>query len=222
MYTISKFQEFQQELVGKMYCKFVNSMGSEYIVREDVKVGEGKKITFFEVHFDKENGEISCSCSRFQFRGIICRHAITIMIRNDMEVLPEKYIIRRWRKDVWRCHSRVKTSYELHSCTDEQKRCEKMCATLAEVANIATPKVESSDLVLNWIEKVRTDLPKTIPCGGNEVPVLTRQGSCSYSVGMETVHDPVPKRRKGWTSKRSTGECDPNTREQCCYDTSKS
>ena len=47
VYTISKFQEFQQELIGKMYCEFVNSMGCEYIVREDVKVGEGKKRTFF-------------------------------------------------------------------------------------------------------------------------------------------------------------------------------
>ncbi|KAH9697333.1 protein FAR1-RELATED SEQUENCE [Citrus sinensis] len=97
VYTISKFQEFQQELVGKMYCEFVNSMGCEYIVREDVKVDTWKKRTFFEVNCDKENGEIHCSCSRFQFRGILCRHAITIMIRNDMEVLPEKFgLVDQW------------------------------------------------------------------------------------------------------------------------------
>lgn len=202
VYTISKFQEFQQELVGKMYCEFVNSMGCEYIVREDVKVDTWKKRTFFEVYCDKENGGIHCSCSRFQFRGILCRHAITIMIRNDMEVLPEKFILRRWRKDVWRCHSRVKTSHELHSCTDEQKRYEKMCVSFAEVANVAAKDVESYNLVLNWIEKVRIDLPETIQCGGNDVTIVTGQGSCSNSVGIEmhdveTVRDPVVKRRKG-------------------------
>ena len=90
-----------------MYCEVVNSMGSEHVVREDVKVGEGKKRTFFKVHFEKEKGEINCSCSRFQFRGILCSHAVTTMIRNDVEVLPEKYILGRWRKDVQRCHSRV-------------------------------------------------------------------------------------------------------------------
>lgn len=47
VYTILKFQEFQQELIKKMYCEFVNSMGYDYIVSEDVKVGEGKKRTFF-------------------------------------------------------------------------------------------------------------------------------------------------------------------------------
>lgn len=46
IYTISKFQEFQRELTGNMYCKFVNSMGCEYIAREDVNVGKGKNRTF--------------------------------------------------------------------------------------------------------------------------------------------------------------------------------
>ncbi|KAH9786195.1 protein FAR1-RELATED SEQUENCE [Citrus sinensis] len=160
-----------QELIGKMYCEFVNSMGCEYIVKEDVKVGE--------------------------------------------EVLPEKYILRRWRKDVWRCHSRVKTIYELHSCTDEQKRYEKMCATFAEVANMAAHNIESSNLVFNWIENVREDLSKAIPCRDNEVTVVTGQGSCSVEV--ETVRDLVARHRKGWIGERASADCDPNTREQCCY-----
>lgn len=117
------------------------------------------------------------------------------MIRNDIEVLPEKYILQRWRKDVWKYHSRVKMSYDLHSYTDEQKRYEQMCVTFAEVANMAAHNVESSNLVLGWIEKVREDLPKTIQCGDNEATVVTGEGSCS--VGMETVRDPIDRRRKG-------------------------
>ncbi|XP_024039603.1 protein FAR1-RELATED SEQUENCE 5-like [Citrus clementina] len=129
------------------------------------------------------------------------RHAIYIMIRNDSEVLPEKYILRRWRKDVWRCHSRVKTSHELHGCTDEQKRYEKMCVRFAEVANVAARNVESSNLVLNWIEDVRRDLPEPIQCEGNNAG-FSGQGSCSNSMGISTnaieeVRDPEVRRRKG-------------------------
>lgn len=47
VYTISKFEEFQKKLTEKMYCEFINSIGCEYIVKEDVKVEEGKKRTFF-------------------------------------------------------------------------------------------------------------------------------------------------------------------------------
>ncbi|XP_006442603.2 uncharacterized protein LOC18048227 [Citrus clementina] len=77
-----------------------------------------------------------------------------------------------------------------------------MCVSFAEVANVAAKDVESYNLVLNWIEKVRIDLPETIQCGGNDVTIVTGQGSCSNSVGIEmhdveTVRDPVVKRRKG-------------------------
>ena len=77
-----------------------------------------------------------------------------------------------------------------------------MCVSFAEVANVAAKDVESYNLVLNWIEKVRVDLPETIQCGGNDVTVVTSQGSCSNSVeiethDVETVRYPIVKRRKG-------------------------
>ena len=70
-----------------------------------------------------------------------------------------------------------------------------MCATFAEVANMAAHTIESSNLVFNWIENVRGDLSKAILCGDNEVTVVTGQGSCSVEV--ETVRDPAARRRKG-------------------------
>lgn len=81
------------------------------------------------------------------------------MIRNDMEVLSEKYILQRWRKDMWRYHSKVKTCHELHSCTDEQRRYKKICNSFAAVANMGRTNVESCNLVFNWIENVQKDLP---------------------------------------------------------------
>ncbi|KAH9655786.1 Thioredoxin domain-containing protein 9-like [Citrus sinensis] len=70
-----------------------------------------------------------------------------------------------------------------------------MCATFTEVANMVAHNIESSNLVFNWIENVREDLSKAIPCGDNEVTIVTSQGSCSVEV--ETVRDPVARRRKG-------------------------
>lgn len=50
-----KISRISTRVGRKMYCEFVNSISSKYIVREDVKVGNGKKRTFFKVYFDKEN-----------------------------------------------------------------------------------------------------------------------------------------------------------------------
>ena len=76
------------------------------------------------------------------------------------------------------------------------------CLLVLQVANVAAKDVESYNLVLNWIEKVRIDLLETIQCGGNEVTVVTCQGNCSNSMGIEThdvetVRYPIVKRRKG-------------------------
>lgn len=156
------------------------------MVRANVKVGEDKKRTFVEVYFEKENGEICYSCLKFQFREIICRHVITIMIHNDMKVLLEKYVLQRRRKDVWRYHSRVKVSYELRSCIDEQKRYKKMCVCFTEVENMVATNVKSSKLILDLIEKVRQYLPKIIQYEGDKRTIITGQGNCSNNMGIST------------------------------------
>ncbi|KAH9746193.1 protein FAR1-RELATED SEQUENCE [Citrus sinensis] len=83
----------------------------------------------------------------------------------------------------------------------EEKRYEKTCVRFAEVANVAARNVESSNLVLNWIEDVRRDLPEPIQCEGNNAG-FSGQGSCSNSMGISTnategVRDPEVRRRKG-------------------------
>ncbi|KAH9666229.1 protein FAR1-RELATED SEQUENCE [Citrus sinensis] len=101
VYTISKFKEFQEELTALMYCDISDSVGSIYQIIESF--GQGRR-GFFEVIFKEAECEVTCICSKFQFRGILCRHALAVLIRNSVELLPERYILSRWRKDVRRCY----------------------------------------------------------------------------------------------------------------------
>ena len=75
-----------------------------------------------------------------------------------------------------------------------------MCVNFAEIANMVATNVESYNLVLNWIEDVWKDLPKTIQCGENNV-WISGQGSCNNSMGISTnaieeVRDLEAKRHK--------------------------
>ena len=70
-----------------------------------------------------------------------------------------------------------------------------MCTTFMEVVNMATHNIERSNIVFNWFKNVQEDLLKAVPCGGNEVTVVTGQGICSVEV--ETVTDLIARRRKG-------------------------
>ena len=91
MYTISKFKEFQNEFTGKMYCEVVSieegSLGARYEVREDIIFDERFKETKFSVDIDKEKCNFVCSCHMFEFRGIIYRHMVTVLIRDGIRSL---------------------------------------------------------------------------------------------------------------------------------------
>ncbi|XP_038680632.1 protein FAR1-RELATED SEQUENCE 5-like [Tripterygium wilfordii] len=186
IYTAGKFIEFQTELTGMMYCGIKNVIGSDstkqYIVYEDVVYGEsGKKKVLFNVSY--EGLEVSCSCLRFEFRGILCRHAITVLISNDRYELPTQYIFNRWRKDVRRSHSRVKISCDGWTLSPEQRRYDDMCKSFTKLADLAADDEVYYLNVMQWIDaSSRTMAP-------NATPVLIR-GSCNSN-------DPITKRGKG-------------------------
>ncbi|KAH9703329.1 protein FAR1-RELATED SEQUENCE [Citrus sinensis] len=180
VYTISKFKEFQQELTALMYCDTINCVGSIYEISESFGQDKNKN---FEVVFEEAVREVNCICSKFQFRGILCRHALTVLIRNGVEVLPEMYILARWRRDVMRSYSKVKVSYDGQHLTIQQEMYDKMCNAFSEVADIAADDESSYKSVLDWINKALKDLPKQIRCASVETTISPTtdigEGSCS-------------------------------------------
>ena len=50
---------------------------------------------------------ISCTCRKFEFKGILCVHVLKVLVYKDVQYVNERYILRRWRKDVYRPHSNI-------------------------------------------------------------------------------------------------------------------
>ncbi|KAK9180305.1 hypothetical protein WN943_029513 [Citrus x changshan-huyou] len=153
----------------------------------------------------------------FQEELTALMHALAVLIRNSVELLPERYILSRWRKDVRRCYSKLKVCYGVQNLTIQQERYEKMCNAFSEVADIASDDENSYKTVLDWIEKAMKDLPKQIHCesvgktntGGascssnkqiNSESVertVIDEVSCSSNNVQLALNDPVVTRRKG-------------------------
>ena len=186
VYIISKFQEFQQELVNKIYCEVFSCGGSEYEVIENDEKSREKT---FRVIFEKDEGEIRCVCSMFEYKGILCKHAIAVLSRNHVQLLPEKYILRRWRKDVRRFSSKVKVSYNARSSSIEHQRYKEECTAFYDVAEIASKNKESHKNTMGWIEKAMKDVSVNVRCDGDDATI---DGGSSSN-----IQDPVVSRRKG-------------------------
>ncbi|CAI9271537.1 unnamed protein product [Lactuca saligna] len=50
--------------------------------------------------FDAKDETIECECLHFTFFGILCSHALRILIDYEIAMIPEKYILDRWRKNI--------------------------------------------------------------------------------------------------------------------------
>ncbi|KAI8007941.1 Protein FAR1-RELATED SEQUENCE 1 [Camellia lanceoleosa] len=95
--------------VMKFYTRYAKE--KEYTIDEYVKVGESHQRATFIVVFKDDTKEVNCNCRLFEFRGILCKHQITVFMHRKIDQVPEKYILRRWDKNVKRSHMKVRISY---------------------------------------------------------------------------------------------------------------
>ncbi|KAK0580192.1 hypothetical protein LWI29_037745 [Acer saccharum] len=172
VYTNAKFREFQQEVTGKLYCEvspFPNDILSEnFIVKEYVQVGEDNhRSVDFIVHLNEVGCEINCNCRLFESKGILCRHAIAVLIRQGIFCVPDKYILKRWRKDVKRYHCKVKISYDNWDVKPEGQRFDKMCNSFYEVADLATNNETKFCMVMEAIKCLKVKLTLDASGGGS-------------------------------------------------------
>ncbi|XP_057761511.1 protein FAR1-RELATED SEQUENCE 6-like [Arachis stenosperma] len=101
VYTHQKFREVQAQLRGKVNCitRLTNSaLGySVYEVGEQVFSSIFNK---FVVTYDLVAAEIKCQCLLFESRGILCRHALSVLSFEQVSQVSPRYILERWSKKI--------------------------------------------------------------------------------------------------------------------------
>ncbi|XP_042477748.1 protein FAR1-RELATED SEQUENCE 1-like [Macadamia integrifolia] len=50
------------------------------------------------VTFDSSKNTFVCSCKKFEFMGIQCRHVVKVLNHRKMHTLPPQYMLKRWTK----------------------------------------------------------------------------------------------------------------------------
>ncbi|CAA3021759.1 FAR1-RELATED SEQUENCE 5-like [Olea europaea subsp. europaea] len=216
VYTISKFRKVQDEFIGKVYCDLISSLecfsGTRYEVLEDVILYDRLKKKRCYVTFEKEKCEIVCSCHLFEFRGIICRHAIAILIRNNITSLPDSYILRRWRRDVSRAHTKVVANYDGLSSSPAQLRYDKLCQSFASLANLVAEDDEESRQVMEWIDCKEQTVGLTRSIGGSnnlaqQASQIALDDGASHHFVKGSVQDPKYSNKKGVPKKLRRKRC---------------
>ncbi|XP_021765499.1 protein FAR1-RELATED SEQUENCE 4-like [Chenopodium quinoa] len=217
IYTDAKFKEVQRECSRSLYVSpiekgLVSESIIEHVVEDRVwykpknctKEKPSKRKRRYKITFDCVSKEASCDCKHFECHDIICRHIIKVYELNDHYEIPDKFILRRWRKDVIRKHTRVKVAYHDPNKTDEVCRYDKMMVKFGSLSTKACVYKTTTDLVIQSLQllEIQVDEKLSMINGSNAqgegrgekgtpvTPSTQRQGSCS-----EVPKDPpMPKR----------------------------
>uniref|UniRef100_A0A2N9FPI7 Protein FAR1-RELATED SEQUENCE n=1 Tax=Fagus sylvatica TaxID=28930 RepID=A0A2N9FPI7_FAGSY len=196
---LSDFECFK----GKLECSSSFPMKKQFqeVVRggEEVKYKIQDKAAIerlFEVRFSSSECLVGCVCRMFEFRGILCRHALFVLSQECVTILPDMYILDRRRKDIKRKHTYVSI------CTDDVQhnpvleRYEKLHRLAVGVLEIGAESIEN----FNVLEKLLIDLKDNFPRSCDKQLLSQKKnsvGATSDVVRTEVVRSPMVVKRKG-------------------------
>jgi hypothetical protein len=206
LYTHNKFKEVQEEIRELMYCD-CSLIKSEcgicaYQVTERVQINSSymKKLCF-TVYYSEPSCEVNCSCCLFESRGILCRHVISVLSKlDDVLLLPEKYFLKRWRKDLKQPYKLIKSSYDPLSGNPSADRYAELCKYMCALAAIAAPNVDHYTELKNDIDvltKKFSDLSCVPSPPFQLLPSASTTGSLAIDCTAVEIHSPHVARIKG-------------------------
>ncbi|RYQ80510.1 hypothetical protein Ahy_Scaffold1g106875 isoform A [Arachis hypogaea] len=129
VYTHQKFREVQAQFRGY----------SLYEVGEQVCSSIFNK---FVVTYDSVAVEVKCQCLLFESRGILCRHALSVLSFERVTQVSPRYILERWSKKVKRRHTHIKSSHDEPLLEPRSKRFDELVFRSQNICKFASESEE--------------------------------------------------------------------------------
>ncbi|XBH97719.1 hypothetical protein VPH35_127351 [Triticum aestivum] len=216
-YTNSKFKEFQEELTQTMYCdrKLMQKEGAieTYEITEDVLIDEDKgwrKDIVHHVYFSEEEFEVKCSCRRFEFTGILCRHVLCVLTHKKIKEVPPQYVLDRSKKNVNRKHNFIRCTYGGMEDTPAAERFDRLCNSFYPVAEIGSMSDDSCNALIEELRTLKIRFSSNSSSENGKEHVATREDA--HSNGKTTsknIPSPIAVRCAG---------CPPSLRKESMLD----
>nr|GEV33672.1 protein FAR1-related sequence 5-like [Tanacetum cinerariifolium] len=155
-----------------------------------------------KVSTDKSDGSVLCSCMNFVRFGFLCRHIFCVLKGNGLEVIPDKYILKRWTRNLLPPHIRRKTQMFGFECG----RYMECSATVYSAVDYCLKLLaKDEDKLLEFVEYVKKLKTKVEEANPN-TKQLSKKEMFNLVLGVEkpevnTVKNPKPCSNKGNASR---------------------
>ncbi|KAG2726407.1 hypothetical protein I3760_01G111200 [Carya illinoinensis] len=199
LYTNNKFKEVQQQVIGlidlEISLQASDGVNRRYLVEDEVRIQEFTKQVTYSVEFTVDDCNAKCSCGLFQMRGILCRHILAAFKANGIKSLPNQYILDRWRKDIKRRYTLIRSSYDAGDQIANGNRHIILLNLCYEMIDYAVDSDEQFEDAKKRIEEM------TVTYRQNQRPLSSLVSGCTTSQtvvgGSQQVKSPLIVRGKG-------------------------
>ncbi|CAI9261237.1 unnamed protein product [Lactuca saligna] len=164
------------------------------------------KKNFYEVELKLPEKEVKCSCNHFIHTGILCRHIFVVLRNNQVEEIPEQYILRRWRRDVISSHLLAMKYVAMETEDDTFKLLTKAYINIAYCLDHFK---RSNKKFLEFVEKTRTLKQAPMEFGSsNQTSPDNDEEEIIRMLGIRSIpdeiniHPPASIRTKGSGTKK--------------------
>jgi len=192
VYTNAKFKEVHNQFGKVMYCK-------NKVLRSEGAMSTYEVIEYV-VDFNEDELEVKCTCALFELRGILCRHSISVLMAKNVKMLPSRYILDRWRNDIKREYSIIKSSYDDFGDNPNAQIYDKLRKNFEGVLLLTSGNVERCMDLMNDVDKLREKYSalKLAPSHSSHHISVVTSSSCN-EVGQinNKVLSPIKVKRKG-------------------------
>ncbi|XP_010275942.1 PREDICTED: protein FAR1-RELATED SEQUENCE 5-like isoform X2 [Nelumbo nucifera] len=163
VYTPPIFSLFHNEVLQQLNCKIEEDhVVSETIVEYTISAyGVNRR---FKVIYDSKNDSVNCSCKKFEFVGILCRHALKILDYRRVQMLPSRYILKRWTIGAKASSSEASHGSNLYfdQATKVATYRKEMSHLLIQIVNKAAPSGDAYKMVMQVGEKLLEDVTRCL------------------------------------------------------------
>ncbi|RYQ88519.1 hypothetical protein Ahy_B09g095659 isoform C [Arachis hypogaea] len=169
-YTHAKFKEVQAQFRGY----------SVYEVGEQVSSSIFNK---FVVTYDSVAAKVKCECLLFELRGILCRHALSVLSFEQVSQVSPRYILERWSKKVKRRHTHIKSSHDEPLMEPRSKRFDQLVFRSQNICEFASESEELTAILHRAYDNVMAEM---------EALKAKRKGTSSLShedTNLESINE---------------------------------
>jgi zinc finger SWIM domain-containing protein 3 len=165
VYTPKTFELFQNEVKEVPPLSIIDYNTSQVTHTYVVGLFNGHRT--YKITWNPLEQNLSCSCQKFETFGILYRHALKIFGVLDIKLIPDEYIIKRWRRDAKDEKNFTKKEIELDIRLEYVDRYQALCPKYIQLVNEACETEEGFNILNAAVVDLKKRLCDAKSCQAN-------------------------------------------------------